>query len=118
MDLTPSQEAARDAGRFDIDVGTEHNFLGGVYAKRMSLPAGYHAVSHSHPYTHMSVLAKGRVVVETDRSRMEYTAPAYITIERDVHHRINAIEDTIWFCIHVTDCKDESLIDDVILRKD
>lgn len=121
--MKPSEEFARRPTAFEVDPGITHHFIGknevdtDLYLKRIVLDADHYVVSHSHPYTHMSVLTKGRVVVETDRSRMEYTAPSYITIEADLHHRIGAIEPSIWYCVHATDCNDPEAVDDVILRK-
>jgi hypothetical protein len=42
-----------------------HNFSDGLYAKEMLLPKGTFAVQHKHTYDHLSILAKGKVQMQT-----------------------------------------------------
>ena len=100
-----------------IDLQIVHYFSSGVYARQMTLPAGHFAVTHAHEYDHMSILASGRAAVETDGETVEYQAPACIEIKADVHHKILALEDVVWFCIHATDETDESKIDEVLFGR-
>lgn len=103
-------------GNISVDLGTVHHFSSGVYAKEMHLPKGYFAVSHAHAYDHLSILGAGRVVVETDESEpIELVAPACIEIKAGVHHRITAIEDATWFCIHATQETDPARVDHVAI---
>jgi len=95
----------------------KHNFSDGLYAKEMFLPKGYIAYSHSHAFAHLSILAKGRVIVRTDDYNQEYVAPACINIEANTYHQIESLDDCVWFCIHATDEKDENKIDEVLIGK-
>lgn len=104
-------------GTFEIDLLVKHFFSDGLYAKQMSLPKGYEAISHAHNYNHLSLLAKGRVTVRTDDSVTEYTAPAILEIVAGVHHSITAHEDVVWYCIHATDETDSSEVDEVLIKK-
>ena len=92
-----------------------HNFLGGLYAKRVELTAGQIAEQHKHAYDHVSALAKGRVVVSTDFSTREHVAPAFILIPAGMPHKVEALEDSLWFCVHITDETDSALIDEVLI---
>jgi quercetin dioxygenase-like cupin family protein len=105
-------------GTFEVDLGIQHHFSSGVYAKQMLLPKGYFAVSHAHNYDHLSVLASGKVIVNTDDSEHTYTAPACITIEKHKNHSVTALEDAVWFCIHATEETDASKVDDVLIMKE
>lgn len=107
-----------EAGRIDIDLGIVHHFSSGVYAKEMRLPAGHYAVSHAHPYSHLSVLASGRALVETDHGSTEYSGFAVIEIKAGIHHKITALEDVRWLCIHACEETDPEKVDDVILSKE
>ena len=100
----------------DIDPCVVHHFAAGAYVKQMQLPAGHYAVKHTHSYDHLSILAKGEVVVMIDDEATYYTAPACITIKAGQQHRIEAIEDAVWFCIHATDVTDPDQIDEVLIR--
>lgn len=108
---------ADNTGRFDVDLGTVHHFSSGVYAKEMHLPKGYFAVSHAHAYDHLSILAKGAARVETDQGTAVYTAPACIEIKAGIHHKITALEDVAWFCVHASDETDPGEIDRVAIEK-
>lgn len=99
----------------EIDLCVVHHFAGGVYAKQMVLPANHYAVKHSHDYDHLSILSSGKVMVDIDGESAEYTAPACITIKANQKHRIVAIEDSVWFCIHATDETDPDKVDEVLI---
>lgn len=105
-------------GKFDTDLGIEHHFSDGLYAKRMMIPAGFMAGTHAHNYSHLSILAKGRAIVRTDDGEKEYVAPACIEIKSGVHHIIEALESCEWFCIHATTETDPTKVDEVLIRKD
>ena len=115
---TLNQLAKQHAGEYAVDLGTQHHFSSGVYAKQMHLPKGYMAISHQHNYDHLSVLASGKVVVKTDDGEQEYTAPVAITIAKHKNHAITALEDAVWFCIHATNETDETKVDEVIIMKE
>jgi quercetin dioxygenase-like cupin family protein len=100
----------------EIDLGIEHHFSAGVYAKRMCLPAGHYAETHEHAYDHMSILASGDVTVEIDGVQTRYTGGAVINIAAGKKHRIEAKTDSVWFCIHATDETDVEHIDEVLIK--
>ena len=114
--MTPSQSFVEKQGTFEVDLNTLHHFSDGLYAKQMTLPAGYEAGSHAHAYSHLSILAKGRVIVETDNTMQEFSAPACIEIKAGIYHRIVSLEDAVWFCIHATDETDVSKVDEVLIK--
>lgn len=92
-----------------------HHFGGGVYAKETIVPKGMRLMQHRHSYDHLSVLASGIVVVRCNDSETVYTAPACITIAANKFHEVEAIEDSVWFCIHATDCTDSEHVDNVLI---
>jgi quercetin dioxygenase-like cupin family protein len=113
-----STRFAKMLGTFEIDLGIKHHFSSGVYAKEMHVPAGYVVGSHAHEFDHMSMLAKGEVIVKTDNDEQHYVAPTVVTIKKGIHHEIHAITDSIWFCIHATKETDTSKIDEVLIMKE
>lgn len=97
---------------------TFHHFSDGLYAKEMHIPEGYSAVQHKHTYNHLSILAKGKVIVMFDDHWQTYEAPACIEIKKGINHAITALEDSVWFCVHHTFETDESKVDEVIIKKE
>jgi len=116
-DMSLAQLFAERKGTFEFDLGTVHHFSDGLYAKEMVIPKGYQIGQHAHKYSHLSILAKGSVKVVTDDGAQEFTAPACIDIKAGIHHVIEALEDSTWFCIHATDETDVSKVDEVLIKE-
>lgn len=100
-----------------IDLKIRHYFSGREYAKQMTLPAGHFAETHEHRYDHISILAAGRVVVEIDGARSEMHAPDALVIPAGRKHRIEAVTDSVWFCVHATEETDPEKVDKVLIRE-
>lgn len=95
----------------------QHHFSSGVYAKQATIPKGSFVIQHRHKHDHMSILASGKVIVYVDEDEKEYTAPACITIEAGKNHGVEALEDSVWFCIHATEETDCNKVDQVVIAK-
>ncbi|WP_433694993.1 hypothetical protein [Paraburkholderia phenoliruptrix] len=104
-------------GTFEVDLGVQHFFSDGLYARRMTIPAGYTVGTHALVGNHLGLLAKGRVTVATDTSSADYVAPACIPFAARTNHNIVAHEDAVWYCLHATDCTDPDKIDEVLIQK-
>lgn len=109
QDIVPLNEEASNI---------EHFFTEGVYARKMTLPAGTQVPTHKHVYNHLSILAQGRVKVAVGVIIQEYIAPAMIEIKKDISHTITAIEDSVWFCVHATDATDVESLESTVIVKD
>lgn len=101
-----------------IDLHISHFFSGREYAKQMTLPAGHYAETHSHNHDHLSILASGVVTVNLDGATETYTGPTCIIIRAGQIHRIDAVTDSVWFCIHATDETDAAKVDRVLIQGD
>lgn len=90
-----------------------------VYCRLMNfLKKGDVEEGHSHDYDHGTLLAKGKLLVEKfddDRNVIAskvFTAPTFLFIEKDVAHRLTAMEDnTVATCIHALRSIDEDILD-------
>lgn len=100
-----------------MQVDVQHNFSDGLYAKEIFIPKGCFILQHKHEYSHLSILAKGKVLVGVNDDVEEYTAPACINIVAHAKHGIQALEDSVWYCIHATDETDINSIDEVLIEK-
>lgn len=92
-----------------------HHFSDGLYAKEARFPAGVAILKHTHDFSHLSILAKGKVAVMKGDAVEIIVAPACIEIKAGLVHGVKAIEDCVWFCIHATDEKDKSKVDQVLM---
>ncbi len=92
-----------------------HHFSDGLYAKQAVFPAGVAILKHTHDFSHLSILAKGKVAVMKGEIVEIVEAPACIEIKAGMTHGVKALTDCVWFCIHATDEKDASKVDKVLI---
>lgn len=102
----------------EIDLKIRHHFRDGMYMKEMVLPARHMAHSHKHNFDHFSFVTKGRVQVEVDGVTTTLDGPDCILIKADAVHKITAITDTTWYCIHATTETDPDKIDHTLIKED
>lgn len=95
----------------DVGVVIEHHFGGKVYAKETRIPAGLRLDQHRHNFDHLSILASGSVVVSVDGVDTQHDAPKCMVIEAGKSHSVTSLTDTVWYCVHGTDCTDPDKID-------
>jgi quercetin dioxygenase-like cupin family protein len=93
-----------------------HHFSDGMYAKEMRVEAGQAILKHTHDFSHLSILARGRVAMLIGDEIEVIEAPACIDVKAGLVHGIKAIEDCVWYCIHATDEKDPAKVDEVIVK--
>jgi quercetin dioxygenase-like cupin family protein len=96
--------------------GITHHFSDGLYAKEIHVGAGQAILKHTHDFSHLSILAKGKIAVLIGEEIEIVNAPACIEIKAGITHGVKAIEDCVWFCIHVTDEKDPANVDNVLIK--
>lgn len=111
--MTITDEQLRCAG-----VGISHHFGGGVYAKETAIPAGASLQQHAHPFEHLSWLSSGTVMVEVEDEGEIVTGPRMLTIAAGKRHRVTALTDALWLCIHATEETDPAAVDAAILNED
>jgi len=92
-----------------------HHFSDGLYAKESRFSEGTAILKHTHEFSHLSILAKGKVAVMMGEEIEVIEAPACIEIKSGITHGVKAITDCVWFCIHATDEKDPSKVDDILI---
>ena len=95
-----------------------NHFSDGLYAKQSCLPAGMAILKHTHDFSHLSILAQGKVAVLRGNEIDIVEAPACIEIKAGLTHGVKAITDCVWFCIHATDEKDPSKVDEILIKGD
>lgn len=101
-------------------VGIVHHFGGGIYAKQTTIPAGLVLSQHKHTHDHLSLLTHGSVIVAVDGITTKHTAtpgaPVVLTIPAGKTHKVEALTDVVWFCIHATDETDPEKVDHELIR--
>jgi quercetin dioxygenase-like cupin family protein len=102
----------------DEALGVVHHFPtegNPVYMRQMRASAGQVIGSHKHRYEHYSVLCEGRVRAEVGDQVTEHEGLAVLTVPAGVEHRITALTDIVWLCVHGTSEMDLESIDAVLI---
>lgn len=94
------------------ELNVQHFLVGKIYAKQMTIKKDGYIAGHVHQYDHMSILAKGSVIVDLDGSKTRYDAPAVITIKKGQSHDVHPLEESVWYCLHATNLNDPDEIDE------
>ena len=70
--------------------------------KEFIMPAGSRIVQHRHKYPHPGVLVSGEVTLRFSDDSLAHPlrAPATLTLAAHIEHRIEAVTDAVWLCIH------------------
>ncbi|HEM7879074.1 TPA: cupin domain-containing protein [Burkholderia contaminans] len=91
----------------------KHHFsTGGVYAREQTLRAGEEVQKHVHDYDHLSYLARGTAMLDVDGELSVLRGPCMLEVKAGKSHRIQALTDLTWLCIHA-----ESVADPETLMK-
>lgn len=101
----------------EFGVAVVHHFVGGLYCKETRIPAGVKLSQHVHAFDHLSALAQGRVRLTVDGQSSEISAPAFLTIAAGKVHEVEALTDTVWGCLHATDCTDPEQVDQHLIAQ-
>lgn len=94
------------------------SLVGNIYTRQMHFKSkGDVEHGHTHPYDHMTLLAKGSVEVSVDGEVSVFTAPHIIWINADKAHKLTALEDnTVAYCVHAVR-EDGEIVDPSMVPK-
>lgn len=82
------------------NVPVTHEFVDGVYIRKMTMPKGELVVGAIHNHLHIWFLMKGRVLISDSGEEIEHVAPCYTISEPGSKRLIYAVEDSIFVNIH------------------
>jgi quercetin dioxygenase-like cupin family protein len=88
----------------------KHHFAGGVYAREQTLEMGREVEKHVHDYDHLSVLCRGVAIMDIDGELHHLKGPCVLEVKAGQKHRITAVTDITWLCIHAESVADPETI--------
>ena len=118
-ELQPQQMAEALADHPDrIDVAVEHYFAPGIYGRKAILAKGTLAVGKKHKTTHLSVLAKGELIVRGVNGLPDHRMVAgdVMVTPAGSQRAVYAVEDSVFVCFHVTDETDLEKIEAQVIE--
>jgi len=78
----------------------------GVYVKAYRVPAGLQIYSKSFDVDHVTILGQGSVLIDKGEEKLKFFSPAHFIFPANSRYKIITLEDSVWYCVHVTDEKD------------
>lgn len=85
-----------------IEAPVFHHFSEGIYARELHIPKGATLTGKIHRKAHLNVLAKGKILVQTEHGMKHLTAPCVIESFPGIKRAGHALEDTVWITFHAT----------------
>lgn len=101
----------------DTDCPVRHIFAPGAYAREITLPKGSVVIGKIHRHAHLNIISAGKVRVLTETGALELTAPYTFVSEVGTKRVVQALEETIWTTVHVTNETDLEKIEDYVIAK-
>jgi quercetin dioxygenase-like cupin family protein len=85
-----------------VNIEAEHYFAPGLYGRKVTLAAGTLAIGKKHRTTHLSVLAKGSLIVRgvDDLPDHRMVAGDVMVTPAGSQRAVYAEEDAVFVCIH------------------
>ncbi len=80
-----------------------HQFAPGIYAREITMPAGYVIVGKKHRTRHFNIISKGHVSFSVGDEVQHVRAPYTFLSEPGVQKMLVVHEETVWTTIHPTD---------------
>ncbi|MDP8258805.1 MAG: hypothetical protein P9L90_05240 [Candidatus Aadella gelida] len=101
----------------DIPGTLEHTFAGGMYIRKMTLPAGMAFTTKIHKKEHVYFILSGEVTVLTELGKVRLKGPYQGVTKVGTQRAMYAHEETVWVTVHVTDSKDLKQIENEVIAK-
>ena len=92
-----------------VDAPLQHDFIPGVYCRKLTIPAGAVLVGKIHKDLHLCIVAKGRIMVASEQGTKELVAGDVFVSEPGVKRAGYAIEETVFINIHTNESNDTDL---------
>jgi hypothetical protein len=111
--LTPVVKAALAAAKAGhaVDCPLENHFSEGLYARKLTIPAGTLIVGKVHKRQTLNICARGRIAILTKDGPRTFKAGDVVVSEPGIQKVGYAFEDTDWINVHATDETDLDLIE-------
>ena len=77
-----------------------HVLSDGVYMKLFMLPKGLKLYTKRFPDDHISILAKGSVLLDNGHEKFKIIAPMHVKINAMTRYQVFTLEDSVWYCVH------------------
>lgn len=96
----------------------EHQFVEGLYIRKVHLPKGMVCTSKIHAKRHPFFILKGKIRILSEEGVVELQAPYHGITEAGTKRLVYVLEDCIWYTLHATDKTTPEEVEDEVIAKD
>jgi hypothetical protein len=101
-----------------VELGTEHFFVPGMYCRRVYRPAGTLIVGKVHKHPHFFLCAKGEIIAWTEKGMKKLQAGDVVECQPGTKRVTLALQDSIGVTIHKTEQTDLDDLEDELVEPD
>ena len=101
-----------------VQLPTEHLFVGGMYCRKMSLPKDLLVVGKVHRHAHFFILAAGQMIVWTEQGMRTLLAGDVVCSGPGTKRVLLCLTDCIGMNVHKTDKTDIDEIERELIEPD
>lgn len=116
LDLEQAMLALPEADTSGGDL--QHYFSEGLYARQLTIPADTVVVSKIHLKGQINFLLKGTLLVVSEQSTQELTAPQVIVSPPGIKRAVHTKTEVVWVTVSATNKTDLKEIEEEIIAKD
>lgn len=113
-----SRLAGTMKGMEQQEAPVEHNFVNGVYVRKIFMPKGMVIVGKVHKTKHLNIVSQGSCLVVTPLRKFKVTAPCVFESYPGEQKVVYMLEDVVWATTHDTDSTDLKQIEQQCIAKE
>ena len=96
----------------------EHNFVDGLYVRRVVMPAGMLFTTKIHKVNHPFFMIRGKCRVLTEEGVIDLEAPHHGITRAGTKRLMYIVEEMTWYTIHATKKTDPAAVERDVIAKD
>ena len=97
----------------------EHQFMSGMYVRRVLLPAGMFLTTKIHKVRHPFFMMKGRCkVLSAEKGVEELVGPVMGVTEAGTKRMMHILEDVEWYTVHAVEGETPEEAEEEVIAKD
>ena len=96
----------------------EHNFVGGMYVRKVVMPAGMFFTTKIHKVNHPYFMTEGRCRVLTEEGVIDLKGPHHGITKAGTKRLMYIVEKMTWYTIHATKRNDPAAVEREVIAKD
>lgn len=96
----------------------EHQFMNGLYVRKVHLPKGMFLTTKIHKVRHPYFVLQGKCRIMSEGGVVDIVAPYHGITEPGTKRLMYIVEDVVWYTVHATDKTTPEEVEEEVIAKD